>query len=194
MKVKQLLLGIIAAAMVIGGSVAGATPALAASDAAQATMAQTAVAQTAVANAAMAQTAMAPAATPAGPDVAQFHRFRNVHTGRCIDDSDIGLRSFSCNGGVFQLWDMDFTGPAGAGWWSIRSHATGACLQDLDSGLFGGACDGGIRESWKFFDNNGNTVIQNVDTGRCLDDSVGPGLRSFPCNGLNFQDWVLLPG
>ena len=30
---------------------------------------------------------------------------------------------------------------------------------------------------------------QNLATRRCLDDSFEFGLRSFPCNGLNYQKW-----
>jgi Ricin-type beta-trefoil lectin domain len=32
-------------------------------------------------------------------------------------------------------------------------------------------------------------VLKNRQTGRCLDDSFGYGLRSIACNGLNYQQW-----
>jgi hypothetical protein len=34
--------------------------------------------------------------------------------------------------------------------------------------------------------------IQNQNTGRCIDDSFAFGLRSFPCNGLSFQQWSVV--
>src|ERR1700680_2042999 len=35
------------------------------------------------------------------------------------------------------------------------------------------------------------SAILNVNTGGCIDDSFTYGLRSFPCNGLSYQDWTL---
>lgn len=34
-------------------------------------------------------------------------------------------------------------------------------------------------------------VLQNENTKRCIDDSQAYGLRSYPCNGTNYQKWVL---
>ncbi|MFD3907063.1 RICIN domain-containing protein [Streptomyces californicus] len=36
-------------------------------------------------------------------------------------------------------------------------------------------------------------AIRNVNTGRCIDDSGAFGLREHPCNGLNYQDWKVIP-
>jgi hypothetical protein len=33
--------------------------------------------------------------------------------------------------------------------------------------------------------------FKNKQTTRCLDDSAQFGVRSFPCNGLNYQDWLV---
>ena len=33
-------------------------------------------------------------------------------------------------------------------------------------------------------------AIQNQHTKRCLDDSFAYGLRSFPCNRLNYQSFI----
>jgi hypothetical protein len=33
-------------------------------------------------------------------------------------------------------------------------------------------------------------VLKNVNTGRCIDDSSGYGLRSNGCNGLNYQQFT----
>lgn len=35
--------------------------------------------------------------------------------------------------------------------------------------------------------------LENVETGRCLDDSHGGGLRTLECNQLSFQKWRVLP-
>jgi hypothetical protein len=37
---------------------------------------------------------------------------------------------------------------------------------------------------------DGSVTLRNVNTGRCIDDSSGYGLRSFGCNGLTYQDWA----
>lgn len=29
--------------------------------------------------------------------------------------------------------------------------------------------------------------MQNLETGRCVDDSSAYGLRAFPCNGMTYQ-------
>lgn len=33
--------------------------------------------------------------------------------------------------------------------------------------------------------------LQNAHTGRCIDDSLQFGLRSFPCNGMTYQKWEM---
>lgn len=38
-----------------------------------------------------------------------------------------------------------------------------------------------------------NGPIKNRFTGRCVDDSAAYGLRSFSCNGLDFQRWDRRP-
>ncbi|WP_406116736.1 RICIN domain-containing protein [Streptomyces anulatus] len=35
--------------------------------------------------------------------------------------------------------------------------------------------------------------LENVETGRCLDDSPGGGLRTLECNQLSFQKWREMP-
>ncbi|MFI6645468.1 RICIN domain-containing protein [Streptomyces sp. NPDC050504] len=35
--------------------------------------------------------------------------------------------------------------------------------------------------------------LENIETGRCLDDSHGGGLRTLECNQLRFQKWRMLP-
>jgi hypothetical protein len=36
----------------------------------------------------------------------------------------------------------------------------------------------------------GGVTMRNVNTGRCIDDSFGYGLRSYGCNGLSYQQWI----
>lgn len=38
---------------------------------------------------------------------------------------------------------------------------------------------------------DGTYVLVNASTGRCLDDSVAYGLRTFVCNNQSFQQWRL---
>ncbi|MGH4035245.1 RICIN domain-containing protein [Actinomycetota bacterium Odt1-20B] len=45
-------------------------------------------------------------------------------------------------------------------------------------------------QEWRVYgyDNDKGHILQNRATGRCLDDS-GAGLRTWPCNGMDFQNW-----
>ncbi len=39
-------------------------------------------------------------------------------------------------------------------------------------------------------DSAGTYVLSNINTNRCVDDSSTYGLRSYPCNGSQYQHWV----
>jgi hypothetical protein len=66
---------------------------------------------------------------------------------------------------------------------------TQLCLRDFGNGVVGHAgCDTSRAESWFHYYENG-LRLQNQATGLCLDDSNEYGLRTFPCNGTDYQAW-----
>ncbi|MEV5411584.1 RICIN domain-containing protein [Thermopolyspora sp. NPDC052614] len=114
-----------------------------------------------------------------------INTFRNRATGRCLDDSGAGLRSFPCNGLSFQKWNVtvdDF------GHRTIQNQNTGRCLDDSGAGLRTFPCNGLTFQKWNVTHHANGITLANHETKRCVDDS-NVGLRSFPCNGLNFQRW-----
>lgn len=119
---------------------------------------------------------------------------KDQNTGRCLDDSfQYGLRSFPCNGLIFQEFVM--TPVAGPGWhnYEIRSNQTNRCVDDSpDFGLRAFDCNGMDFQVW-FNTQNGNPApLTNGNTWRCLDDSFDFGLRSFPCNNMDYQYWTMI--
>ncbi|WP_431907026.1 RICIN domain-containing protein [Nonomuraea jabiensis] len=126
----------------------------------------------------------------AGPDrraAAQdvINTFRNRATGRCLDDSGAGLRSFACNGLNFQQWKVTVDG---FGHRTLQNVNTGRCLDDSGAGLRAFPCNGLTFQKWNVTKYGNGIVLANHETKRCVDDS-GAGLRSFACNGLDFQRW-----
>jgi hypothetical protein len=119
---------------------------------------------------------------------------RNLNTGRCIDDSfGSGLRSYGCNGLIFQQWHNLPTDTPNGMRWALRNDHTGRCIDDsFASGLRSYDCNGLIFQLWNFTWNPsyGAWVLTNEHTGRCIDDSPAFGLRSYGCNGLNYQLWA----
>jgi hypothetical protein len=113
---------------------------------------------------------------------------KNRATNLCLDDSwEVGLRTFPCNGGVWQRWDVYVQTIGIVG---LKSQATGKCL-DLVNGLHTDAvCHFTTQQLWKVNSpvDGGGFTIQNT-SGPCLDDSTEFHLRPFPCNGLGFQRW-----
>jgi hypothetical protein len=82
----------------------------------------------------------------------------------------------------------------------LQSYATGECLADLggaDRGIGVKACItlGDFRTRWyKSGYGDGTYRLQNMVTGRCVDESVDKGLRMNPtCNppgsGAKYQAW-----
>lgn len=113
---------------------------------------------------------------------------KNRSTGRCIDDSSIGLRSFSCNGLQYQRF---LTTQIGFADFTLTNQATLRCLDDSSYGLRSIGCNGGTYQKWYLQDNGNGVEVRNTQTNRCIDDS-SYGLRSFSCNGLQYQRWNFL--
>ncbi|WP_228990485.1 RICIN domain-containing protein [Streptomyces sp. DH8] len=114
--------------------------------------------------------------------------FRNQATGRCLDDTNNGFRTWSCNGTNPQLWDVRVWGD---GTRQLRNVNTQRCIEDSHAhGLRTvGSCSSAAEQSWwiKVWD-DGTVRFQNQATLRCIDDS-SLGLRTFACNNLEFQSW-----
>lgn len=120
--------------------------------------------------------------------------FKNQWTKKCLDDSNYGVRTFTCNGTKFQQWIVHV--------WKdqtrqLRSNSTGKCLDDSSLGLRTFNCWPGSDSRSKFQSwyvhrwNDGTIQFRNQSTGRCLDDSSGSGLRTVKCyaGGSKYQSW-----
>jgi hypothetical protein len=133
----------------------------------------------AMSHGAAASGALAPAADP-------IQTFQNQNTGRCIDDTPQGFRTFSCNGTRAQQWRvhrfLDGTR-------RLQNINTGRCMFDSNFGFFTTGCDASTNESW-FIDHPaaGQIAFRNQNTGRCIDDTPR-GFRTFSCNGTPAQQW-----
>ncbi|MCX4846451.1 RICIN domain-containing protein [Streptomyces sp. NBC_00893] len=113
--------------------------------------------------------------------------FRNQATGRCMDDTDDGFRTWSCNGSNPQLWDVKVWDD---GTRQLRNVNTGRCVEDSDNGFRTvGTCGSTPEQSWwiKVWD-DGTVRFQNQATLRCIDDS-SLGFRTWPCNDAPYQSW-----
>ncbi|MEI7031547.1 RICIN domain-containing protein [Streptomyces pratensis] len=114
--------------------------------------------------------------------------FRNQATNRCMDDTDSGFRTWSCNGSRPQLWDVKVWGD---GTRQLRNVNTGRCIEDSHTNGFRtvGSCSSAAEQSWwvKVW-GDGTVRFQNQVTLRCIDDS-SLGFRTFPCNDLPYQSW-----
>ena len=129
-------------------------------------------------------TGLPPSATAA--DTAQeVSTFRNRVTGRCLDDSGAGLRTFTCKGLNSQQW---LNTVDGSGHRILRNLNTGRCLDDSRAGLRTVPCNGLNSQKWTITTYDKGLVLANHETKRCVDDSSA-GLRSFTCNGLRLQRW-----
>lgn len=72
----------------------------------------------------------------------------------------------------------------------LRNLKTKWCLDDsFRYGIRAHPCNGMSFQNWIHRAGpNGNWVLQNAETGRCLDDSVNR-LQVLTCNGLPYQRW-----
>lgn len=139
----------------------------------------------ALAAAAPSSPSSAGAAAPVSPYDAQS--FRNQATGRCIDDTDNGFRTWSCNGSNAQKWNVISWND---GTRQLRSVNTARCMEDTANGFRTvQTCNSSPEQSWwvKVW-NDGSIRFQNQATGRCIDDS-SLGFRTWACNDTAFQSW-----
>ena len=83
----------------------------------------------------------------ASSHVGLVQTFKNVKTGRCIDDStNLGLRASDCYGNSHQKWDV--SGATGAK--ILKNMNTGRCLDDSTNlGLRASDCYGNDHQKWQ---------------------------------------------
>ncbi|MFF7727106.1 RICIN domain-containing protein [Streptomyces sp. NPDC008001] len=130
--------------------------------------------------------ALAAAASPAGAQDA-VQTFRNQATGKCMDDTNNGFRTWSCNGSTPQKWSVHVWND---GTRQLRSANTGRCVEDTDNGFRTvGNCGSNPEQSWwvKVWA-DGTVRFQNQATLRCIDDS-NQGFRTWACNDSPYQSW-----
>lgn len=121
----------------------------------------------------------------------ELDTFTNEATGRCVDDSALGLRTFACNRSNYQTWDISDTRN---GSFTMRNMATGLCLDDSrDYHLRAIGCNGLIYQQWIVSRRwpDGSFQLSSNGTGLCLDDSNAYHLRTFACGGTQtpWQSW-----
>ncbi|MFI7399018.1 RICIN domain-containing protein [Streptomyces sp. NPDC049541] len=130
------------------------------------------------------------AAASSGPiaTLRVVNTFQSLGTTRCMDDSAHGFRTFPCNGGDYQKWEVHVFND---GTRRFRNLVTDGCLYDGPRGFDTQDCDSSTNVSW-FISRHHNVrlTFKNQATGRCIDDSDDSGFRTTSCNGGIYQDWV----
>jgi hypothetical protein len=130
--------------------------------------------------------ATAGTANAAAADV--VNTFQSLGTLRCMDDSDLGFRTFPCNNTPFQKWTVHVFND---GTRRFQNQATGRCIYDGPHGFVTLFCGSSENVSWEIIRHHqGRLTFVNQNTGRCIDDSDDSGFRTTSCNGGQFQDWV----
>lgn len=123
----------------------------------------------------------------------------NEHTGYCLTYESGGLAfADSCDGawGDAQDWHLHQWRD---GTWQVRSDWGGnRCLDDsyayglrVFNPCWSGSSVYSRYQSWYRYPTPGGWTFRNQATGRCLDHSFSHLLRTFPCNGLNYQGWTI---
>ncbi|WP_221889770.1 RICIN domain-containing protein [Streptomyces sp. WAC06614] len=133
-----------------------------------------------------------PTAAAAAPAADRIQTFRNAATSACLDDSEYGVRTYTCLGNDHQRWNVHRWAD---GTRELRNVRTGRCLTDYPAGSVGPhACDKAKDQSWivhRYPD--GAVELKNQQTGLCLDDSPAHHLRTFPCGShadkSPYQTW-----
>jgi hypothetical protein len=124
----------------------------------------------------------APSASAQG----QYYEYRNLATGRCLDDSrEFGLRAVPCNGLSYQSWTGGRDGSL------FQNLNTGRCIDSsFEHNLRVLPCNGLSYQKWyEYYDESGRRHFQNGATFGCLDDSIELRLRDFGCNSSTYQSW-----
>jgi hypothetical protein len=124
--------------------------------------------------------------TPSAHAADPIYTYKNQATARCIDDTDQGFRTWTCNGTNPQRW---WVKDWGDGTFRFQNVNTGRCIDDSDQGFRTWTCNAGQNQSWYVtYWGDGTRRFQNQATGRCMDDS-GNGFRTWSCNTGQNQSW-----
>lgn len=99
------------------------------------------------AGAVTATTADAAASGPGYAGLGGTRVIKSNATGRCLDDSAYGLRTFPCNGLDFQKFNVT-NNPDGTHY--LVNRSTGRCVEDAPSGIRAARCNGFYRQRWYF--------------------------------------------
>lgn len=126
----------------------------------------------------------APAAQAADP----IWSYSNQGTGKCIDDTPAGFRTYNCNGTNAQRWIVHTWND---GTVRLQNVNTGRCMDD--SATFRTLpCNSSTNQSWwVVYWNDGTRRFQNQATGSCIEDSI-LGLRTPNCDTSVWQSWYRL--
>ncbi|MFD0264989.1 RICIN domain-containing protein [Streptomyces sp. NPDC127106] len=117
---------------------------------------------------------------------------RNDATSACLDDSEHGVRTYTCLGNDHQKWNVHRWAD---GTRELRNIKTGRCLTGGPAGqVTPYPCDKAKDQSWfvhRYPD--GAVELRNQQTGLCLDDSPAHHLRTFACGTHSqkspYQTW-----
>jgi hypothetical protein len=73
-----------------------------------------------------------------------------------------------------------------------KNAHTGRCMSNAGGKLHIASCDSSPGQSWFISLNSdlSETYSNQSYPGECLDESYSSHLRTFSCNGQNFQKWT----
>lgn len=134
--------------------------------------------------------AMVSTAVPAS--AVEIAVWKNMYTGKCLDDSEYGFRTYPCNDGIYQKWIVTRWND---GTQRFMNAATKRCIDDShEFGLRTFGCNALKYQSFHVQDNLSHPFyrLMNQQTRRCLDDSP-QYLRPWGCNNLSYQRWHANP-
>jgi hypothetical protein len=130
-------------------------------------------------------------ATASASNTDPIVKLQNSATGRCIDDSDFGFRTNTCNGSSYQRWSRIPFGDK----YEFQNVATGRCIDDSDFGFRTNTCNSSSYQTWSAGlngNNGGGFPLLNHATRRCIDDSDF-GFRTNTCNFSVYQTFSYAP-
>ncbi|GIH10007.1 hypothetical protein Rhe02_80740 [Rhizocola hellebori] len=127
----------------------------------------------------------APAAQAADP----IWSYSNQGTGKCIDDTPAGFRTYNCNGTNAQKWIVHSWNDGTVRFQNVN---TGRCIYDGNQGFRTLTCNSSTNQSWWVVYWADNTRrFQNQATGYCMEDSI-LGLRTVNCDSSQWESWYRL--
>lgn len=126
--------------------------------------------------------------------------FEDLLYGYCLDDSSgLGLRMTTCSSASFDNGYQKWTVTQDGDYYKFQNGDTHLCLDgSIGDGVEGNTCstasyDNGYQKwtaVYKYFVNPDTTFVawENVETGLCLDYSLGDHLQLKPCSFASFDN------